>query len=133
VVGDNVYVAEWFNSRVQIFSRDGSYLGKFGTAQFIAGIDIAPNGDIFLSHFYDHNLSQYDSGGTLVAEWGTNGSGMGELDSPYGVAVDAEGHVFVADSNNHRVQKFGPAYRSFKADLLTRPKALLTVADRSRR
>jgi DNA-binding beta-propeller fold protein YncE len=30
----------------------------------------------------------------------------GELVSPAGVAVDGEGNVFVADSNNHRIQKF---------------------------
>ena len=32
--------------------------------------------------------------------------GDGQFDSSYGVAVDAEGNVYVADSGNHRIQKF---------------------------
>jgi sugar lactone lactonase YvrE len=44
--------------------------------------------------------------GVTVA--GGNGYGLGatQLTEPYGVALDAEGNVFVADTWNHRVQKF---------------------------
>lgn len=41
-----------------------------------------------------------------VNEWGTFGTGDGEFKSPYGVAVDGNGYVYVADLNNDRVQKF---------------------------
>jgi hypothetical protein len=41
----------------------------------------------------------------VVAAWGL-GSGPGEFDTPTGIAVDASGHVYVADFNNNRVQKF---------------------------
>lgn len=34
------------------------------------------------------------------------GSGWGELSSPSGVAVDVNGNVYVADTNNNRVHKF---------------------------
>ncbi|GIS82704.1 MAG: hypothetical protein CM1200mP15_13360 [Dehalococcoidia bacterium] len=36
------------------------------------------------------------------------GSGEGELDSPYGIALDPDGNIYVADWGNHRVQKFTP-------------------------
>ncbi len=36
------------------------------------------------------------------------GSGPGEFFSPYGIAVDASGRVYVADTGNARVQVFGP-------------------------
>ncbi len=38
--------------------------------------------------------------------WGQRGSEQGQLLDPRGIAVDAEGNVYVAEGGNHRVQKF---------------------------
>jgi DNA-binding beta-propeller fold protein YncE len=38
--------------------------------------------------------------------WGTSGNGPLQFKRPYGVAVDGSGHVFVADSDNERIQEF---------------------------
>ena len=56
------------NSRLQKFSKDGRYLGGFGT----------------------------------------KGSGPEDLDMPWGLTIDNQGKLYVADWNNHRVQKFSP-------------------------
>lgn len=40
--------------------------------------------------------------------WGRQGSGKGEFNEPRGLAVDATGNLFVADSKNHRIQKLDP-------------------------
>jgi DNA-binding beta-propeller fold protein YncE len=39
---------------------------------------------------------------------GARGAGKGQLDSPIGIAVDGNGNVLVADTNNGRVEKFSP-------------------------
>lgn len=38
--------------------------------------------------------------------WGLKGSGTGEFNGPYGIAVDSNDFVYVTDTNNYRVQKF---------------------------
>ena len=42
----------------------------------------------------------------FVNEWGTYGDGDGQFAAPYGVTVTSNGNVYVADTNNHRIQWF---------------------------
>ena len=44
---------------------------------------------------------------TVIAGDGESGSGAGEFSYPWGIAVDGNGAVWVADSFNHRIQRFG--------------------------
>ncbi len=41
-----------------------------------------------------------------VRTWGSEGSGPGQFLRPRGIAVAPDGSVYVADSGNHRIQKF---------------------------
>lgn len=43
--------------------------------------------------------------GAFLEKWGSPGAGPGQYSTPWGVAVDRSGQVFVADSGNHRVQR----------------------------
>ena len=40
----------------------------------------------------NHRVQKFDSAGNFVSEWGSEGSGDGELLWPYSVAVDTTGH-----------------------------------------
>jgi len=42
----------------------------------------------------------------FVTKWGTKGGGNGQFRYPRGIAVDSSGNVYVADTGNHRIQKF---------------------------
>jgi tripartite motif-containing protein 71 len=42
------------------------------------------------------------------SSFGSVGSANGQLKTPQGVTTDAQGNVWVADSENHRLQKFSP-------------------------
>ncbi|OGO06003.1 MAG: hypothetical protein A2Y73_07430 [Chloroflexi bacterium RBG_13_56_8] len=43
---------------------------------------------------------------TAVAAWGSPGDGPGQMRAPKGLALDAEGNLYVVDSQNHRIQVF---------------------------
>lgn len=51
--------------------------------------------------------------GTFLTTWGTAGSGDGQFNYPSSVATDGNGHVFVADMGNNRIQKFDATNGSF--------------------
>ncbi len=42
----------------------------------------------------------------FVLQWGSNGTGDGQFGGAHGIEVDADGNVYVADTGNHRIQKF---------------------------
>jgi sugar lactone lactonase YvrE len=61
--------------------------------------------------------------------FGSPGTGEGRLDTPSGVAADDDGNVFVADTNNHRIQRFdegGSFEAAFGAGLLSAPLGVAT-------
>ncbi len=50
----------------------------------------------------------YSQSYTSVAKWGSLPAGDRQFKMPSGVAADASGNVYVADTGNHRIQKFSP-------------------------
>lgn len=51
-------------------------------------------------------IAAADEGYSYSTRWGSNGEGNGYFLWAEGIAVDAAGNVYVADSGNHRIQKF---------------------------
>jgi len=82
----NVYVADKDDYRIQKFDSNGNFLMMWGW-----GVDDGT------AEF------QVCSGG---CERGILGNGDGQFDVPQGVVVDTWGNVYVADTGNHRIQKF---------------------------
>ena len=64
------------------------------------GVAINQRGEVVVSGNCIHVFSP---SGEKLRSFGTYGSGKGHF---YGVAVDGEGNILVADSGNHRIQKF---------------------------
>jgi DNA-binding beta-propeller fold protein YncE len=57
---------------------------------------------------WNHRIQLFAPDGKFIAAWGSKGKGDGQLDTPYGLAVDGRGRVYVADTGNHRVVVFQP-------------------------
>jgi DNA-binding beta-propeller fold protein YncE len=56
---------------------------------------------------YGNRIQKFTSDGVYLTQWGTQGTGDGQFNNPAGVAVDASGNVYVADTDNNRIQVFG--------------------------
>jgi DNA-binding beta-propeller fold protein YncE len=54
----------------------------------------------------NHRLQKFDPEGRFVRQWGAFGSGAGQLNMPWGVAVDAADNIYVTDWRNDRLQVF---------------------------
>jgi DNA-binding beta-propeller fold protein YncE len=73
---------------------------------------VAPDGSVYVADIDNHRIQKFTSAGVFLTKWGTNGTGDGEfgprIDDPMalGVAVAPDGSVYVADTENHRIQKF---------------------------
>ncbi|MHB8618132.1 MAG: NHL repeat-containing protein [Chloroflexota bacterium] len=71
----------------------------------------------------------------IVRAVGSSGSGPGQLHDPRDLALDRAGNVYVADTGNHRVARFGPdgrfvsAWSDSASGPLVKPVAVAAVRD----
>jgi DNA-binding beta-propeller fold protein YncE len=64
-------------------------------------------GDVYVSDGYGNSrVHKFDPEGRPLLSWGEPGTDPGCFNIPHNIATDAEGLVYVADRENHRVQIF---------------------------
>ena len=111
----NVYVAdEWLN-RISMFTKDGDWIGKWGTPgdgdgeiNRPSGLAFDENDNLYLVDSLNNRVQVFTKEGKFLSKWGTLGNGDGEFNIPWGIEIDKHGDVYVADWRNDRIQKFGP-------------------------
>ncbi|MCC6535134.1 MAG: hypothetical protein IT531_21505 [Burkholderiales bacterium] len=68
---------------------------------------LSPRGEIYVSDGYGNaRVHKYSPDGKLMFSWGEPGSDPGQFNIVHNIVTDAEGWVYVADRENHRVQVF---------------------------
>jgi DNA-binding beta-propeller fold protein YncE len=68
---------------------------------------LSPKGEIYVSDGYGNaKIHKYSPDGKLLLSWGEPGTDPGQFNIPHNIVTDAEGWVYVADRENHRVQVF---------------------------
>ena len=55
-------------------------------------------------------MEKFDSSGNYLSQFGSSGTGNGQFNKPFGVAVYPDGLVGVVDSNNKRVRDVRPEW-----------------------
>lgn len=129
---DNVIVFNRGPHPVIVFDRQGGFRRAWGEGVFRRpqGIAVGPDGsywltddlhhtvrqftpegrlqgDIYISDGYGNSrVHKYDPRGRHLFSWGEPGTDPGCFNLPHNIATDADGRVYVADRENHRVQIF---------------------------
>jgi DNA-binding beta-propeller fold protein YncE len=71
---------------------------------------LSPDNEIYISDGYGNaRVHKYSPDGKHFMSWGEPGTGPGEFNVVHNICCDAEGWVYVADRENHRVQVFDRA------------------------
>jgi DNA-binding beta-propeller fold protein YncE len=68
---------------------------------------LSPEGDLYVSDGYGNaRIHKYSPDGKRLFSWGEPGTDPGQFNLPHNICCDADGWVYVADRENHRVQVF---------------------------
>ena len=125
----DIYVTDTLNNRIQKFNSNGTFSAKWGSqgageGQFKnpMGIAIDATGNVYVVDYNNYRIQKFDSSGAFLGWWGKgtvttgkhllsaetglSGSGDGQFNQPRGITIDTAGNIYVADSNNYRIQKF---------------------------
>jgi streptogramin lyase len=106
----DTFVADNLNSRVQKLDPLGAPIWQItglGVGQ-PAGVDVDLTNQVWVTDNTGNVFSERNPDGSIDgAPHGGTGSGLGQFNGPFGIAVDCALNVFVADTNNNRVQRFG--------------------------
>ncbi len=92
-----------------VWGSEGAQAGQFEAPR---GVALAPDSSIYVADSRNNRIEKFDATGKLLLTWGSVGklddktADPGKFNEPWGVAVAADGSVFVTDTWNHRVQKF---------------------------
>lgn len=125
----NVFIASAGNFRVRKVDTNGiittvagngssTYSGDGGAATNAGinpyGVAVDNHGNVFIAEPFNNRIRMVDTNGFITTVAGTNSSGFSgdggpavnaKLNTPYGVAVDALGNIFIADNFNSRIRK----------------------------
>jgi len=118
---DRVWIFTRAKPPVQIYSREGKYLGGWGSEHIRTahGLRFDPQGHVWTTDAADHVVMEFTPEGRPLRTLGTRGT-LGEdathFNRPTDVAVSPQGEIFIADGyGNNRIVHFDRQGRFVKA------------------
>ncbi|QDU78791.1 Putative 2-aminoethylphosphonate import ATP-binding protein PhnT [Polystyrenella longa] len=104
-----IYAADAINNRIQVFTEEGKHLATWGSTEHPLELnypyDIAagPEDVFYVVEYGSGRVTKLNKQGQLLARYGSIGTGLGQFNTPWGITVDQQNNVFVADTGNRRV------------------------------
>lgn len=116
VYGGKIYVADFYNQRVQVLDFDGEQLSvlprgldlkEIGSGIMPVTLAVDKNGNLYVSDVSQQRILVFDDKGNFTRFIGQGGSGAGQLSYVNGIAVNVDdGEVYLSNSNNSRIDVF---------------------------
>lgn len=117
----DLYIADTDNNAIRKVTPDGTITtvlgGRKGGLSMPEGVAVDHHGDVFVADTADSRVEELKANGDLVRLAGTGTPGFGgnggpatqaQLNSPFAVAVDAAGVVYIADTQNNCIREVAP-------------------------
>ncbi|HEX3691976.1 MAG TPA: 6-bladed beta-propeller [Solirubrobacteraceae bacterium] len=111
ISGEDLYVADAGNNRVQELGVKGEFIRSFGSVGTEPGklktpfaLALDAFGNVWVADRGNNRISEFTEAGTYIGSFGALGSGAGQFKEPSGIAFSGES-VYVVDSGNNRVQQ----------------------------
>ena len=105
-----IVVAEYVNSRIQVFTMDGEPVFKFGNSgpeRLDHPLSCVCYEEKFIVTDCNNDcVKVFDERGRFLYKFGEKGNGDGQMNEPYGLCVDKHNNVFLFDGENNRIQQF---------------------------
>ena len=121
----NLYVADSSAKAVVVFDKNGNFLRRIGGERWfdrLASVTVDPQGDRMYVvdvggvRSTQHRVRVFNPvDGRHLFDFGSRGSGPGEFNFPYDLAVGKDGRLYVVDTGNFRVQVFDRDGRYLKS------------------
>ncbi len=108
----NLYVTDYDNDCIRVFSNDGVLLRSFGcdddgVKKLNEPCGVCVSGQyVCVTNLEGHNVSVFTTEGEYVTSFGQHGDEEGEFNVPHCVCVDVDNFIYVTDTDNSRVQCF---------------------------
>jgi uncharacterized protein (TIGR03437 family) len=123
----NLYIADTGNNRIRIVAASNSYITTLSTGSFILnspkGVAVDAAGNVYIADTNNSRVLKVTTVGSITVTTtvaGTNTGAFGYsgdggpasnalLNYPGGVALDAAGNLYIADTNNQRIRMVSAA------------------------
>jgi YD repeat-containing protein len=134
----SLYIADGNNYRIRKVDTNGiiATLAGTGTSGFrgdggpaiqarldmVYAVATDGTGNLYIADSYNHRIRKVDTNGIITTVTGTGPTGWGQgsysgdggmavdacLRTPFGVALNPAGHLYIADTDNYRIRKVAP-------------------------
>ena len=125
----NVYVPDFYNHKIRMIAPNGDVTTLAGTgskgdtdangtsASFNSptGVAVDGSGNVYVADYDNHKIRMIARNGDVTTVAGSGNQGntdangtSASFNSPFGVAVDGDDNVYVADARNHKIRKIAP-------------------------
>ena len=128
----HVVVTEFNNNRIQVLTKDGVPVFKFGdrAPTLDHPLGCVCHKDMFIvTECRNHCLKVYDGSGRFLHKIGEEGQADGQLKTPCGLCVDKHDNVLVCDKDNNRIQQFTIEGRFTGKHVVNKPWGVTTTTD----